>query len=167
MTPWTVARQAPLAMGFPRQAYWSGLPSPTPGDLPDPEMELTSSALAGGYFTTVPPGKPILDTTWSLLSICYSKQKIRVWEQVMRTGRPGVLQSMGSQRGGHDWATELNWTEWDCRNKNVGYCGESILFLWGWYPHLPRPLNQLLRRKNILLRSRSPGLETTHHLLIV
>ena len=35
-TPWTVAQQAPLSMGFPRQEYWSGLPSPAPGDLPDP-----------------------------------------------------------------------------------------------------------------------------------
>ena len=38
-TLWTVARQVPLSMGFPRQEYWSGLPLPTPGDLPDPESE--------------------------------------------------------------------------------------------------------------------------------
>ena len=41
-TPWTVAHQAPLSMGFPRQEYWSGLPCPPPGDLPDPGMESTS-----------------------------------------------------------------------------------------------------------------------------
>ena len=40
-TPWTVARQAPLSMGFPRQEYWSGLPLPSPGDLPDPLIETT------------------------------------------------------------------------------------------------------------------------------
>ena len=51
-TPWTVARQAPLSMGFSRQEYWSGLPSPIPGDLPDPGIELKSPALAGGFFTT-------------------------------------------------------------------------------------------------------------------
>ena len=54
-TPWTVARQAPLSMGFSRQEYWSGLPCPPSGDLPDPGIEpasLTSSALAGGFFTT-------------------------------------------------------------------------------------------------------------------
>ena len=39
VTPWTVAHQAPLSMGFPRQEYWSGLPCPSPGDLPDPRME--------------------------------------------------------------------------------------------------------------------------------
>ena len=44
VTPWTVARQAPLSMGFPRQEYWSGLPVASPGDLPDPGIELTSSA---------------------------------------------------------------------------------------------------------------------------
>ena len=50
----TTAHQAPLFMGFPRQEYWSGLPYPPPGDLPDPGIEsafLMSSALAGGFFT--------------------------------------------------------------------------------------------------------------------
>ena len=57
--PWTVARHAPLSMGFFRQAYWSGLPFPTPGGLPDLGIEPTSlafSALAGRFFTTVLPG---------------------------------------------------------------------------------------------------------------
>ena len=45
-------------MGFPRQEYWSGLPFPSPGDLPDPGIESMSPALAGGFFTTEPPGKP-------------------------------------------------------------------------------------------------------------
>ena len=54
-TPWTVAHQAPLSMGFSRQECWSGLPCPPPGDLPDPGNEpvsLRSPALAGGFFTT-------------------------------------------------------------------------------------------------------------------
>ena len=54
-TPWTVARQAPLSMGFSRQEYWSGLPCPPPGDLPDPGIKpesLASLALAGRFFTT-------------------------------------------------------------------------------------------------------------------
>ena len=60
-TPWTVAYQDSLSMGFSRQEYWSGLPFPSPGDLPDPGIEpesLVSPALAGGFFTTEPPGKP-------------------------------------------------------------------------------------------------------------
>ena len=56
VTPWTVARQSPLSMGFPMQEYWSGLLFPSPGDLPDPGIEL--HALAGRFFTTEPPGKP-------------------------------------------------------------------------------------------------------------
>ena len=56
MTPWTVAHQAPLSMGFSRQEYWSGLPCPPPGDLPDSGIELMSPATAGTSFTTVPPG---------------------------------------------------------------------------------------------------------------
>ena len=56
-TPWTVTLQAPLSVEFSRQEYWSGLPFPSPGDLPDPGMEPMSSALAGEFFTTEPPGK--------------------------------------------------------------------------------------------------------------
>ena len=55
VTPWTIARQAPLSMGLSRQEYCSGLPCPPPGDLPDPGMEpvpLMSPALAGRFFTT-------------------------------------------------------------------------------------------------------------------
>ena len=54
-TPWTVARQASLSMGFSRQECWSRLPCPPPEDLPDPDVEprsLMSPALAGGFFTT-------------------------------------------------------------------------------------------------------------------
>ena len=57
VTLWTVAHQAPLSMGFPRQEYWSGLPYPTPGDLLDPGIKPASPALAGGLFTTEPPRK--------------------------------------------------------------------------------------------------------------
>jgi len=56
-------------MGFPRQEYWSGLPFPSPGDLPDPGMEHTSPALAGGFFMTEPPGKPT--------ALVYLAQRIR------------------------------------------------------------------------------------------
>ena len=51
-TLWTVNRQVPLSMGFSSQEYWSGLSFPSPGDLPDPGIELISPALTGGFFTT-------------------------------------------------------------------------------------------------------------------
>ena len=80
-TLWTVACQAPLSKGFSRQEYWSGLPCPPPGDLPDPGTEPKSPmspVLAGGFF--------IASTTWeALIYICmtdtykqnvFSKKKI-------------------------------------------------------------------------------------------
>ena len=63
LTLWTVAHQAPLSVGSSRQEYWSGLPFPLPGDLPDPRIEpmpLASLELAGGLFITEPPGKPLV-----------------------------------------------------------------------------------------------------------
>ena len=57
--PWTVAHQAPPSMGFSRQEYWSGLPFPSPGDLPDPGIEPRSPALQVDALTSEPPVKPI------------------------------------------------------------------------------------------------------------
>ena len=57
-TPWTVAYQAFLSMEFSRQEYWRGLPSPSPVNLPNTGIKSMSPALSGGFFTTVPPGKP-------------------------------------------------------------------------------------------------------------
>ena len=58
VTVWTIACEAPPCMGFSRQEYWSGLPFPSVGCLPNPGIEPTSPALAGRFFTTEPPGKP-------------------------------------------------------------------------------------------------------------
>ena len=58
VTPWTVAYQAPLSIGFSRQDYWSGLPFPSPGDLPNPGIESMSPALQTGTLPSEPPGKP-------------------------------------------------------------------------------------------------------------
>ena len=66
-TPRTITHQAPLSLGFPRQDYWSGLPFPSLGDLPDPGIKLTSLALASRFFSIVLPGKP-LSVKWLLSS---------------------------------------------------------------------------------------------------
>ena len=58
--PWTVARQAPQSIGFPRQEYWSGLPIPLPGNLPHPEIKVRSAALQADSLLTEPPGKPYM-----------------------------------------------------------------------------------------------------------
>ena len=61
-TPWTVAHQAPLPVGFPRQELRSGLPFPSPGDLPNPGIEPGSPALQADILPSEPPGKPYLYT---------------------------------------------------------------------------------------------------------
>ena len=58
VTPWTVAHQAPPSMGFSRQEYWSGLPFPSPGDLPDPGIKPRSPTLQAGALASEPSGKP-------------------------------------------------------------------------------------------------------------
>ena len=68
-TPWTLTHQVPLLMEFSRQQYWNGLPFPTPGNLSYSGIKpvsLVSPELAGGFFTTVPHGKPHR----CLLNIC-------------------------------------------------------------------------------------------------
>ena len=79
VTPWTVAHQVPLPMGFPRQEYCSGLPFAPAGDLPEPGVEPVSPALVGEFFTTEPPGKPnelhvYLQSITRELVTCYQKQ---------------------------------------------------------------------------------------------
>ena len=69
VTPWTVAHQAPLSMGFSRQEYWSGLPFPSPGHLPDPGIEPGSPALESDASTSEPPGKPIPKGTGIFVTI--------------------------------------------------------------------------------------------------
>ena len=61
LAPWTVAHQAPVSTGFPRQEYWSGSPFPFFRGSSWPEIKPVSPALAGGFFTTEPPGKPSLE----------------------------------------------------------------------------------------------------------
>ena len=56
-TPWAIACQASLSMGFPRQEYWTGMPFPSPGDLPDPGIEAGSPVLQGDSLPSEPPGK--------------------------------------------------------------------------------------------------------------
>ena len=60
VAPWTVARQSPLSMEFSRQEYWSRLPLPYPGDLPDPGIKPRSRALQVDSFLSEPPGKPFI-----------------------------------------------------------------------------------------------------------
>ena len=72
-TPWTIACQAPLSMGFSSQEYWSGLPCPPPGDLPDPGIKPVSPALQADSLLSDPWGKPIYHV---YCSIIYNSQDV-------------------------------------------------------------------------------------------
>ena len=89
-SPWTAAHQAPVSMGLSQQEYWSGLPFTPPGYLPHPRIKLPSPgapALAGGFFTTEPPGKP--------KGANYLAEKIANWMilRMVSHSRVGLLQS--------------------------------------------------------------------------
>ena len=82
--PWTVAYQAPQTMESSRQEYWSGLPFPSPGDLPDPGIEPRSPMLQADALPSEPPGKPILYTqvyipVQSLSFEIWARPVIRLW----------------------------------------------------------------------------------------
>ena len=86
MTPWTVALQASMSMGFSRQEYWSGLPFHLPGDLPDPGIQpvsLLSPALAGGFFTLSHQGSPSLDLALSFFLFPGKKPGV-TWNSMLR-----------------------------------------------------------------------------------
>ena len=74
VTPWTVAHWVPLSMGFPRQEYWSRLPFPSPGDLPNPGIEPTSPAWQA--LTTEPPGKLKVCRLYSLYPALFTCREI-------------------------------------------------------------------------------------------
>ena len=87
VTPWTTACQASLSMGFPRQMYWSWLPFPSAGDLPDLgiQAESLSPAWASGFFTTDPCGRPLL-LHWVQFS--HSALSNSLWPHELQQARP-------------------------------------------------------------------------------
>ena len=94
-TPWTVAYQAPPSMGFSRQEFWSGLPFPSPGDLPDPGIEPGSPAFQADTLTSEPPGKPLKESgKWLQLKVtsCISSQQEN--QPIFETLRPGIYFSL-------------------------------------------------------------------------
>ena len=91
-SPWTVAHQAPLSMGFPRQEYWSELPFPSPGDLPDPEFKPTSPAWQADSLTLSYLGSP---------DMAFLELKVS-WGEVSKPGSPGSLwTTLGISDEGH------------------------------------------------------------------
>ena len=85
-TPWTAACQAPPSMGFSRQEYWSGLPFPSPGDLPNPGIEPRSPTLQADALTSEPPGKPYI--MWKVMlkesefPELFMPLKLKLWSKI-------------------------------------------------------------------------------------
>ena len=111
VTPWTVAHQAPLSLGFSRQDYWSGLPCPPPEGLSDPGIGLTSPVphadrflLLGHQLRVSRSVMP--NSLWPYKAMAPHSSTL-AWK-IPWTEEPGRLQSMGSWRVGHDWANSLS-----------------------------------------------------------
>ena len=79
-TPWTAQPSRLLCHGISRQEYWSGLPFPFPGDLPNPGMEPISPALTGRFFTTEPPGKPLVKGKMLQNSLWSNEGRQLLWQ---------------------------------------------------------------------------------------
>ena len=97
VTPWTAACKAPLPRGLPRQAYWSGLPSPSPEDLPDPGIKPASLCLLHWQVDSLPLSQ--LESSWSMyrhLSLQtkkYIKLSFVIWHQCYRSKSEWFLES--------------------------------------------------------------------------
>ena len=124
-TPWTVGHQAPRSMGFSRQEYWSGLPFPSPGDLPDPGIqgsdsviETSSSALQADALTSESPGKPQI-------------LQARL-QQYVNSELPDVQAGFRKGRGTRDQIARICWIIEKAREfqKNIYFC----------FIDLPKPL---------------------------
>ena len=100
-TPWTVAYQSPLSMGFSRQEYWSGLPFPSPGDLPDPGVKPRSSALQADTLPSEPPGKP--------RAVLVSQKLIRKYREFSYTTYPFTNLSMCQMNVPNKWYICYSW----------------------------------------------------------
>ena len=94
-----LACQAPLPMGFPSQEYGSGLPFPSPGDLPDPEIKPASPALAGGFFSIEPHGK----STWKPeLRVKKNRAEVVTWKEQNNSSQRGKPEGVNYHHGNQE-----------------------------------------------------------------
>ena len=106
--PWIVAHQAPLSMRFSRQGYLSGLPVPSPWDLPNPGIKPKSPSLAGRFFITEPSGKPQksrVDPSWKIAQEFHTREALPL-SRFTLSGKQG-----------------LGWKQWDRRHCSI--CGRK------------------------------------------
>ena len=145
--------QTPLSMGFSRQEYWSVLPCPPPGNLPDPGIETCICCITGGFFTSEPPVKPLSFCTSSLINIFMRPSfheinfPLTLWLKITRVLQFRRANSCVCQPGWHYWAKKchprlLGWHGWE-----VG-CGCWLSF----------PLRLLVRGLSAFYLASCPGL---------
>ena len=121
VTPWTVAHQAPLSTGFSRQEYWSRLPFPSPGDLPDPGIEPASPALARGFFTPEHQGSPVISEVGRLIADAPSVFSPSVSSRYHSdSGEMNMhifsLEAAAEAEAGQGWAGSSGVFSWHLRN---------------------------------------------------
>ena len=156
-TLWTVALQAPLSIGFPRQISWSVLPFPFPRDPPDPGIEPESAALAGRFFTTVPPGKPLRVIN---LQKCLAKwvlvTKDFLGEVALKLKNKIYFPSKGVEckTSLKEWVSSVQllshvWLLWPCGLQHIrlpcpsptpGACSDSYPLSWWCHPTISSSL---------------------------
>ena len=127
-TPWTVANQVLLSIGFARQEYWSGLSFPSSGDHPNPGIKLP--ALAGRFFTTELPGKPQRrhtnvpanwHTNWCLTSLIKEMQIKITMRYYLTSVKMGIIKQLTNSK---------YWRE--CRERECSYSADGNI---SWYNH--------------------------------
>ena len=109
-TLWIVSHQAPLSMGFSRQEFWSGLPCPSPGDLPNPGVELASpvsNALKVGSLFTEPLEKPIYRNHHLLMSLIRNQKLKNIYLVTSNEHSPLLSQSVAFKSTCQSWAVAL------------------------------------------------------------
>ena len=108
-TPWTITYQAPLSTGFPRQEYWSGLPFPSPGGLPNPGIEAGSLALQANSLPSEPPKKPRMVTEVQILAVPFTGC-VLLGLFLKFFGPHFPQQSSGSDHPAHLKGSEQHWS---------------------------------------------------------
>ena len=154
--PWTIAHQAPLSMRFSRQEYGSGLPFPSPGDLPDPGMEtvsLAAPALAGELFTTKPPRKFLM----------YPKGYSLYWEMLMK--QKWISLSLSWVALAQPIFTQcFSVPIFKVKPVVVSACEAVVRLVWPWasYPHISGThQREIIEKKNVSLVIINPVKDST------
>ena len=113
-TPWTVDYQASLSMGFSRQEYWSGLPFPSPGDLPNPGIEPRSPTLQADALPSEPPGKPWWASNYCTVALISHDSKVMIkvlqarLQQYMNHKLPDVQAGFRKGKGTRDQIANIH-----------------------------------------------------------